>query len=322
MVARGIAAAHHPGEQLPVAARPPVLTRGGDVVARWELLHDLDVRDESGPGEGPLEQVVAEERPLGHPVGERCLEGVDVVDPLARIGTEPEQILVYVGNRGGIRVDSARAGVHALKQGAFAPHRQGWRDARLHDRVALEHVTGGRIEPGPAQRVSHLAHQPPRRIPRQPGIRIERYDVADIRRNGGGAAAGLDEGGVRCAAQQLVQLVKFAALALPAHPLPLPAAPHPPPMQQHEPVACGGRSMQMVQSRNALGGDVEQSAVFGRVLGRRIDPVRKQSKVQLVVPRGEIVDLEPFDVFLDGRASRQERGNHDQGAQIRRDPVA
>ena len=93
-------------------------------------------------------------------------------------------------------------------------------------------------------------------------------------------------------------------------------------MQQYEPVACGGRSMQTVQSRNALGGDVEQCAVVGRVLGRRIDPVREQGKVQLVVPRGEIVDLEPLDVLLDGRASRQQRGHHDHGAQMRRDAIA
>jgi hypothetical protein len=46
-----------------------------------------------------LEQVVAEQRALGHAPGERRLEGVDVVDALAGVGPFAEQILVHVGDR-------------------------------------------------------------------------------------------------------------------------------------------------------------------------------------------------------------------------------
>ena len=39
--------AENPGKQVPIAARPPMLARRGDVVARGELLDDLDVGDPS-----------------------------------------------------------------------------------------------------------------------------------------------------------------------------------------------------------------------------------------------------------------------------------
>ena len=60
-----------PGQQLPVAARPPVLAGGGDLVVRRELLEELDVGDEPGAREDALEEVVAQERVLGHAAVQR-----------------------------------------------------------------------------------------------------------------------------------------------------------------------------------------------------------------------------------------------------------
>ncbi len=85
IAARVPPAAEDPRQQLPVAARPAVLARRRDVVARRELLDDLDVGDEPGAREDALEEIVAEERVLGDPAGERRLEGVDVVDALAGV---------------------------------------------------------------------------------------------------------------------------------------------------------------------------------------------------------------------------------------------
>ena len=53
-----------------------------------------------------------------------------------------------------------------------------------------------------------------------------------------------------------------------------------------------------------------------------IGPVREQCEVQFDVRRCEIVDLEALNVLLDCRASRQQRGHHDHGAQIRRNAFA
>jgi hypothetical protein len=54
-----------PRQELPVAARPAVLARGGDVVAGGKFLDHLDIGGEAGAREGPLEQIVAEQRPPG-----------------------------------------------------------------------------------------------------------------------------------------------------------------------------------------------------------------------------------------------------------------
>ena len=96
----------------------------GDVVAGGKLLDDLDVGGETGARKDALEQIVAEQRGVRHAAGERGLEGVDVVDALAGIGAFAEQILVHVGDGGGVRVDAARAGEHALEQRTLAADRQ------------------------------------------------------------------------------------------------------------------------------------------------------------------------------------------------------
>ena len=259
IVARGIAPAEYPGQQLPISARPAVLTRGGHVIARREFLHHFDVGDQSSPGKRALEEVVAEQCSLGHAIGERGLERVDVINSFAGIGAQAEEILVYVRGRGRVGVDSARTREHALKERAFAAHRQRRRDAWLKHRVAFDHSTARRVEPGPIQRMSHLADQTPHGISRQAGIGIQRDDVAYVRWDDGRPAADIDESRVRRAAQQLVQFVQFAALALPAHPLLLPLAPDPPPMKQHEAVAGGGSAMSMIQARNAFDGDVQRA---------------------------------------------------------------
>ena len=167
--------------------------------------------------------------------------------------------------------------------------------------------------------MSHLPYQTPHRVARQPGIRIEGDDVADIGRDRRAAAAGREKGRIGRAAKQLVQLVELATLALPPHPMFLAVAPDPSPMEQQEAVARRSGTVQTIQPCDALPRDVEERGVSRRVLGRCIGPVREQGEVQLEVRRGQIVDLEALDVFLDGRGSREQGGHHDHGAQMRRD---
>ena len=84
------------------------MANGADVVAGRELLDDLDIRGEAGAREHALEEIVAEERRVRRAVGERGLEGVDVVDAFSGVGSFPEQILIDVGDGRGVGVDSAR----------------------------------------------------------------------------------------------------------------------------------------------------------------------------------------------------------------------
>ena len=75
----------YPRQQLPVAARPAVVAHRVDVVTRGEVLNHLDIGGETGAGEDALEQIVAEQSRVRDPAGERGLEGIDVIDALARI---------------------------------------------------------------------------------------------------------------------------------------------------------------------------------------------------------------------------------------------
>jgi hypothetical protein len=62
-----------------------VVAKSRNVVPRRKILYHLDIRGEAGACKYPLEQIVAEERRLGHASVQRRLKGVHVVDALARI---------------------------------------------------------------------------------------------------------------------------------------------------------------------------------------------------------------------------------------------
>ena len=207
-----------PRQQLPVAARPSVMADRADVVAGREFLDDFDVRGEAGAREHAFEQIVAEQRRIRRPAGERGFESVDVVDAFAGIGAFAEQILIDVRDRRGVGIDSAQAGEDALEQRALPADRQRRRHARLQHRVAFHHPAGGRVEARPVQRMRHLADQAAHRIARQSRVGVERHDVTDIGGRDGRPGADVDERGVGRAAQQPIQFVQLAALALPADP--------------------------------------------------------------------------------------------------------
>ena len=76
-----------------------------EVVGR-KLVEELDVGHQSGACEDTLEQVVTEQRVLGYPVVQRRLERVEVVDALAREASLLEEVLIHVGDRGCVWVDS------------------------------------------------------------------------------------------------------------------------------------------------------------------------------------------------------------------------
>ncbi len=62
-----------------------MLAGRGDAVVRRGALEQLHVRDQARPREEALEEIVAQERVLGHAPGQGGLERVHVVDPLARV---------------------------------------------------------------------------------------------------------------------------------------------------------------------------------------------------------------------------------------------
>ena len=83
-------------------------------------------------------------------------------------------------------------------------------------------------------------------VARQPGVGVERDAVADVAAAASGSPTCDVEAGVGGAAQQAVELLDLAALALPAHPGALARVPLPPAMEEEEAVrpAVGGAGVQ------------------------------------------------------------------------------
>ena len=305
--------AQDPREELPVAPRPAMLPRRRDLVARGKLLEELDVADQPGPREQPLEQVVAEKRTFRHPAGERALEGVDIVDALAGVRALPEEVLVDVRHGGGIGVDARRTRRDPLVDRALAIRGHGGGDAGLKDPVALHHPTLARIQPGLVQRVGERSHQARRRAPGELGVGIERDHVADALGKGGRRG---EEGGVGGAPQELIELVQLAPLALPAHPAPLARAPDAAAMEEVETgLTPGGGTVLEVERVDARPRRREQRVVPGSVLAGRVGPVREEGEPQLAIGVGEVVDPEAAGLLGDLPLVRQEGGHDHQGLQ-------
>ena len=136
-----------------------MLAFAGDVVARGEFLDDLDIRGKTRAGEDPFKQVMAEQRILRHPARERCLEGIDVVDPLAGIRPLTEEVLIDVGDGGCVRIDTAGAGKDSLIKRTLAADRQRGRYPGLEDGVTVNDASLDFAKHRAIQRMSHLANQ-------------------------------------------------------------------------------------------------------------------------------------------------------------------
>ena len=139
--------------------------------------------------------------------------------PLPVKEPSPKQVLVDVRDGRRIRVDAATgrrrcAGRHEPCE----PSGNDGVDARLQDRIAVDHALSRDVEARAVQRVGHLADQPQRRVARQARVGVERDHVAHVGRHVRVAPADRHEGRVGRAAQQAVELLQLAALALPAHP--------------------------------------------------------------------------------------------------------
>ena len=130
------------GSKLPVAARPAVVARGGDVVAGGNSSTTSISEARPARANMPSNRSWLSSVALRHPAGERGLERIDIVDALAGVGAFAEQILVNVGHGGSVGIDAAHAGEHALEQRAFTADRQRGRDARLQHGISFDDAAG------------------------------------------------------------------------------------------------------------------------------------------------------------------------------------
>jgi hypothetical protein len=66
----------NPGQELPVPARPAVVTPSIYIVSRRKIVHDFDIRGEARTCESPLEQVMAQQGRVRSPARKDVLEGM------------------------------------------------------------------------------------------------------------------------------------------------------------------------------------------------------------------------------------------------------
>ena len=191
------------------------------------------------------------------------------------------------------------------------------RDPWLQHGIALDDPAGGGVEARPVERMRHLADQPVDRVARQPGVGVERDDVADVGGHLWRLPAEVQETRVGRAAQQPVQLVQLAALAFPADPPRFAGVPDPLAMEQQEAVAAGRRAIAPIEPGDAGHRRFQQRRIAVDMLGRGIEPVGEQSEMQIALRAGEVVDLQTLDLLVDRLGRRQQRRHRDDGAQVR-----
>ena len=254
-----------------------------------------------------LEEIVGQQRVVGHAVAQRRHERVDVVEPLAREDALGEQILVRVRHGRRVGID---AGVTRIEPGEQRTRRarECDADARLQNAVAIDHQTGLRIDQWAVQRMRGDADQRARGIARQRRVAVERDAVAH-RRQDGRVPDVHDEARVLGAAQQAIELVDLAALALPAHPqaflrVPLSAA-----VAQEETIARGV-VMFRVERADALARRLQDRGVLRLRLFGGVAEVAQDGEMNVRVQIAERLDLEMREQIVHPRDAVEHR-RHD-----------
>jgi hypothetical protein len=129
-----------------------MLPRGIGQVGRRIVVDQIDVGDQAGASEEPLEQIVAEQRVRRNPVRKRSVERVDVVDSLADVAPLVKEVLIDVRDRGrvGIDADVAR---EDLREGRPVRADDADADAGLEHAVALGDALQRLVEARTIQRM-------------------------------------------------------------------------------------------------------------------------------------------------------------------------
>ena len=256
-------------------------------------------------------------------IGQRPLEGVDVVDALADEGALAEQILIHVGDGARVGVDAGFAAIQARVAGAVDAH-EARGHAWLQDAVTLDHDPGPctAAEARPVQGVRHRGHDLRRRVARQLCVGVQCDHVAhrrqrarvtdDARKALAGAHAGMP-------AQQCIQVGELAAFALMPHPDAFTRIPASRPMEQEEVIAAqrvGRNAVLGVQRGDARGGEFDQCVLLGQVFFRRIVQIGEQAEMQVRIAIGQIAHFERVGQRLHTGNTAQHGRHHHQRARF------
>ena len=291
-----------------------MMTRYVDIVAGRIILDHFDIADQSRAGIAAFEKIVAEQRVLRDAALQRCLEGINVVKSLAGEGAFTEQVLISVGHGEDVRVDTAIDREDALQERRLVTGGERGRDARLEDAVTAHDLAGLFVDDRTVQRMAELAGQMRDGFRRQTRVGVQRHHIFDFLRQ---TFVRREKARILITAQQQVQLVQLAALALPAHPAIL--------LLVEEATAMHEEKAWLVVAGIML---VELGDFLARIfidfhIRRgdfllRIGPVTDQRKVDFTTRIGEIMNFQIANLLIDGITRGDEGRHRDQRARLLR----
>ncbi len=210
---------------------------GVALVALREIIEQFDIAGQPDPHMGTFDQIVAQHPPFRKSLRQQPAEGMNVVDSLALVGAFAAQVLVDIGDRLGIGVDTDGIGKQPAED-RDAGAGQGRTHPRLDDGVGAGDDVPCRIETRLVEGVGQGLDQSPGRPVRQLGIAVEGDDETDVGQPL--LVADQDQGGGRLGpgpVDQAVQLLQLAPFAFPADELLLGFAPGAGPVKQEEALA-------------------------------------------------------------------------------------
>ena len=117
--------------------------------------------------------------------------------------------------------------------------------------------------------------------------------------------------------------MQLSSLALPAHPFAIALVPHALAMEEKKAFpAAGGRTIFLVQPRDAIDRDGQQIVVSRQSFARCIQPIREQREAQVSIRIRQVMNFQPLDLFCDFLRGGQQRGHDHDRSQVLRDAVA
>ena len=167
-----------PGQELPVAAHPPVPALDIFQIGAGEALVEDDIGCQRGAAKRSFQQVVTQYRVFGDPSVDAAMECGNIIDALADENTDPKQVLIHIGNRAAVYIYRGIAGKKAGEKCPADTLRRHF-DPWLKDRIAGDDITGDRIEAGDIVGMCQCTREFPDRSGRQHGVGVDRDDKSN-----------------------------------------------------------------------------------------------------------------------------------------------
>ena len=224
-----------------------------------------------------------------YPSPQAALKGDHIIYPLANVAPFAKEILIHIGYRQCVEVQTGIPGKHVGEQrpagaGRFNIH------PRLQHSVSGHDLTAVWIQLGPVQRVRQGRNQASGGATGNSSICVHGDHISDPGQHF--QLSDLDPiGGILASTEQAIELDQLASLALPPHPAILSWVPLAVAMEEIERPAASP-SVLSIQGHDAVLKLHQQFAIIGHLLFGRISEIREQRQAQVRVLVAQEVKLQ------------------------------